>query len=123
MENNEEGTTVEAVGKIAVGGGIMMAIDYFFGDVWLIVLLAIGIYSTSYATKLSVSGLQDMLAKTNRNGTKEKIQRWWYEANVPPHSEDRMANPTAEQIAEYIAWREEQERIEKEKSTSDSATA
>jgi len=117
VDTNTQASTVEAAGKLTIAAGILFCIDYFFGDLWVVIMLALGIYGVSYAGKLSVSGIKDLMEKTNNDNTRNRLQKWWYEANVPPHSKDRIADPTPEQIAEYIAWREkEEEKRKKEES-------
>lgn len=119
MDENKT-TMIEDIGKIGVGAAILAAIDWWLGDVWLFILLALGIYGTQTAAGMSLSGLRGMIAKSGGSPkVKETWQKMWYEANVPANSEDRMANPTKEQIAEYIAWREEQERLAKERETTE----
>mgnify|MGYP001239772408 CR=1 FL=1 len=119
MDENKT-TMVEDIGKIGVGAAILAGIDYFLGDIWLFIVLALGIYGTQTAAGMSLSGLKGMIEKSGGSPkAKETWQKMWYQANVPPNSEERIPNPTKEQIAEYIAWREEQERLAKERETTE----
>ena len=113
--NENKTSMIEDIGKVGVGAAILGAIDYFLGDIWLFIVLAVGIYGVKTAAGMSISGLRGMIAKSGGSPkAKETWEKMWYDANVPAQSDERMANPTAEEISEYIRWREEQEAKAKE---------
>lgn len=117
MENRQQEQkpgVIEAIGTIVAGLGILAAIDYFLGEIWAFFFITMGVFGTFYGGKITASGILKLINQTGTQSIKDKMAMFWYDANVSPHSSDRIANPTPEEIHEYIRFKEYQERLKQE---------
>lgn len=125
MDKNEKKpriTTTEAAGSVAIGVGILAAVDYFLGEVWAFLFITLGCFATFYGSKLTATGIMQLVNSQSNESIKTKMEDWWYKTNTSPHDPDRMVNPTPEQIREYIKIRSEMEEAERLKAEADSGS-